>query len=302
MPGVLTAIRRCKYQGLVVGLRALNCSSPTFVSRCRPATHTRDCLMSGANIAVVGPPAPLAAWSSASSRSAALPRSNAPSCLASSRSAGTKLPFMGDELVVEEATPDAFEGADVVFFAAGGGTSKALAPEAARRGAVVVDKSSAWRMDDTVPLVIPEINGGDLAAHNGIISSPNCSTIVMLMALAPLHRANPITRVIVDTYQSASGAGARAVAELYRQTTPHGSTTRPPPPRRSLIPALRLPFFFNVLRQRRGLHGRRLHHRRDPRWRTRPGRSCTLPEASRLRNLRPRARAHLPLRGRPRGV
>ena len=114
---------------------------------------------------------------------------------------------MGEELVVEEASPDAFEGTDIVFFAAGGGTSKQLAPEAARRGAVVIDKSSAWRMDPEVPLVIPEINPDDLLAHHGIISSPNCSTIVMLMALAPLHRANPIQRVIVDTYQSASGRG-----------------------------------------------------------------------------------------------
>ena len=173
--------------------------------------------MTGANIAVVGATGAVGRVVLSILEERGFPVERA-RLLASSRSAGTKLPFMGDELVVEEATPDAFEGADVVFFSAGGGTSKSLAPEAARRGAVVVDKSSAWRMDPAVPLVIPEINADDLHEHNGIISSPNCSTIVMLMALAPLHRANPIRRVIVDTYQSASGAGAKGVDELYRQT------------------------------------------------------------------------------------
>ncbi len=138
--------------------------------------------------------------------------------LASARSEGREVEFSGDKLTVHEATPDSFDGAQVVFFAAGGGTSKRLAPEAAKRGAVVVDKSSAWRMDPSVPLVIPEVNGDDIPLHKGIISSPNCSTIVMLMALAPLQRANPIRRVIVDTYQSASGAGGKGILELMQQT------------------------------------------------------------------------------------
>ncbi len=173
--------------------------------------------MSGANIAIVGATGAVGrvVLSILEERNFPVERVK---LLASSRSAGTKLPFMGGEHTVEEATPDTFEGADVVFFAAGGGTSKTLAPEAAKRGAVVVDKSSAWRMDPEVPLVIPEINADDLHEHNGIISSPNCSTIVMLMALAPLHRANPVRRVIVDTYQSASGAGGKGITELYRQT------------------------------------------------------------------------------------
>ena len=138
--------------------------------------------------------------------------------LASKRSAGTMVSVMGKELSVGEATPDSFNDTNIVFFAAGGSTSQALAPEAVKRGAVVVDKSSAWRMDPTVPLVIPEINSDDIQWHQGIISSPNCSTIVMLMALAPLHRVNPIQRIIVDTYQSASGAGGKGVVELMQQT------------------------------------------------------------------------------------
>ena len=137
---------------------------------------------------------------------------------ASFRSEGVKIPFDSGELTVHEANPECFTGVDVVFFAAGGGTSKVLAPEAVKRGAVVVDKSSAWRMTPEVPLVIPEINAVDILDHEGIISSPNCSTIVLLMALAPLHRANPIKRVIVDTYQSASGAGGKAITELFQQT------------------------------------------------------------------------------------
>ena len=136
---------------------------------------------------------------------------------ASARSEGVKLSYMGTELTVHEANPEGFDGMDIVFFAAGGGISKTLAPEAAKRGAIVVDKSSAWRMDPDVPLVIPEINPDDLRRHQGIISSPNCSTIVMLMALAPLHRVNPVKRVIVDTYQAASGAGGKGIIELLQQ-------------------------------------------------------------------------------------
>ena len=173
--------------------------------------------MSGVNIAVVG-----ATGAVGQVVLSILEQRNFPvgdlRLLASKRSAGTRLSVMGEELEVGEATPDSFDGMDSVFFAAGGSTSQTLAPEAAKRGAVVVDKSSAWRMDPTVPLVIPEINPDDIREHKGIISSPNCSTIVMLMALAPLHRANPIQRVIVDTYQSASGAGGKGIVELMQQT------------------------------------------------------------------------------------
>lgn len=137
---------------------------------------------------------------------------------ASKRSDGIQIKFKGKEFTVREALPDGFSDTDIVFFAAGTDTSKELAPEAAKRGAVVVDKSSAWRMDPSVPLVIPEINPEDMFGQNGIVSNPNCSTIVMLMALAPLHQANPIKRIIVDTYQSASGAGGKGIVELMEQT------------------------------------------------------------------------------------
>lgn len=173
--------------------------------------------MSGANIAVVG-----ATGAVGQVVLSILEQRNFPvgdiRLLASKRSAGMKVSVMGQELEVGEATPDSFNGLDIVFFAAGGSTSQSLAPEAAKRGAVVIDKSSAWRMDPTVPLVIPEINPDDIREHQGIISSPNCSTIVMLMAIAPLHRANPIQRIIVDTYQSASGAGGKGIVELLQQT------------------------------------------------------------------------------------
>ena len=162
---------------------------------------------------------------------------------ASARSQGLKMCYKGAELTVHEAKPEGFTGADIVFFAAGGGTSKTLAPEAVARGAVVVDKSSAWRMDPNVPLVIPEINPDDLREHQGIISSPNCSTIVMLMALAPLHRANPVKRVIVDTYQSASGAGGKGIAELMQQAQ---DTLDKREPEHATFP---YPLAFNVVPQ-----------------------------------------------------
>ena len=134
--------------------------------------------------------------------------------LASKRSAGTRVSVLGQELEVGEAAPDSFDGTDIVFFAAGGSTSQTLAPEAAKRGAVVVDKSSAWRMDPAVPLVIPEINPDDIREHKGIISSPNCSTTQLVVAMKPLHDAVRITRVVVSTYQATSGAGQAGEKEL----------------------------------------------------------------------------------------
>ena len=137
--------------------------------------------------------------------------------LASSRSAGTAVPFRGGELTVRELTEKSFEGVHLALFSAGGSTSKHFAPFAVQSGCVVVDNSSAWRMDPKCPLVVPEVNAGDLDWHNGIIANPNCSTIQMAVALKPLHDAWTIKRVVVSTYQAVSGTGQKAIAELETQ-------------------------------------------------------------------------------------
>ena len=138
--------------------------------------------------------------------------------LASSRSAGKKVPFQGEELTIEEATPESFSGVDIALFSAGGTVSKELAPEAVKRGAVVVDNTSAFRLDPDVPLVVPEVNEEDLKNHQGIIANPNCSTIQMVVALEPIRKKFGLKRVIASTYQSVSGAGNSAIAEMYEQT------------------------------------------------------------------------------------
>jgi len=138
--------------------------------------------------------------------------------LASKRSAGQKLPFAGGEVVVEELTPASFAGVQLALFSAGGGVSRELAPIAAAAGAVVIDNSSAWRMDPDVPLVVPEVNL-EAAGHRpkGIIANPNCSTIQMVVALKPLHDAARVKTIIVSTYQATSGKGHAAVEELLAQ-------------------------------------------------------------------------------------
>ncbi|MCD6365179.1 MAG: aspartate-semialdehyde dehydrogenase [Planctomycetes bacterium] len=134
--------------------------------------------------------------------------------LASHRSAGKKLNFRGEKLIVEQLCESSFEGVDLVLASAGGSLSKKFAPIAVRAGAVVVDNTSAFRMAPDVPLVVPEVNPQDIAGHTGIIANPNCSTIIMNVPVWPLHQASPIRRIIVSTYQAASGAGAAAMAEL----------------------------------------------------------------------------------------
>lgn len=138
--------------------------------------------------------------------------------LASRRSAGRVVTFRDEPLTVQPAEPEALAGMDVVFMAAGGKVSQELAPAAVQHGAVVIDKSSAYRMDPRVPLVIPEINGNTLANHQGIIASPNCTTSQLVMALWPLHQAAGLRRVIVSTYQSVSGSGIDAMHALHNQT------------------------------------------------------------------------------------
>ena len=136
--------------------------------------------------------------------------------LASKRSAGKKIQFMGKEYTVEEATEDSFKGVDIALFA-GGAASKTFAPAAVKAGAVVIDNSSAFRMDPEVPLVVPEVNPEAIANHKGIIANPNCSTIIMVMALKPLYNVSKIKRVVVSTYQAVSGGGKEAMAELEEQ-------------------------------------------------------------------------------------
>ena len=134
--------------------------------------------------------------------------------LASPRSAGQTLEWNGQSLTIEPVSAGAFAGVDVVLASAGGSVSKQWAPVAAAAGAVVIDNSSAFRMDPEVPLVVPEVNPQDAFRHNGVIANPNCTTILMTLALAPLAARRPLRRVVVSTYQSASGAGARAMEEL----------------------------------------------------------------------------------------
>ncbi|HAM79445.1 aspartate-semialdehyde dehydrogenase [Ornithinibacillus bavariensis] len=137
--------------------------------------------------------------------------------LSSKRSAGTKVKFNGEMITIEEATDDSFQDIDLALFSAGGTVSKRFAPEAVRCGAVVVDNTSAFRMDENVPLVVPEVNEHDLQLHQGIIANPNCSTIQMVTALKPIKDAFGLKRVIVSTYQAVSGAGNQAVEELRKQ-------------------------------------------------------------------------------------
>lgn len=136
--------------------------------------------------------------------------------LASKRSAGKKIDFMGKEYTVEEATNDSFENVQIALFA-GGAASKTFAPAAVKAGAVVIDNSSAFRMDPEVPLIVPEVNPECIQDHKGIIANPNCSTIIMVMALKPLYDKAKIKRIVVSTYQAVSGGGKEAMAELQQQ-------------------------------------------------------------------------------------
>src|SRR4029077_4138645 len=137
--------------------------------------------------------------------------------LASARSVGKTMKFKGKDVKVQELTKDSFTGVDIALFSAGGGISKEFAPHAVKAGAVVVDNSSAFRMDDSVPLVVPEINAADVKKHKGIIANPNCTTAITLMALYPLHQAFGCKRIFASSYQAVSGTGAKAIEELKRQ-------------------------------------------------------------------------------------
>src|SRR3954451_8139693 len=137
--------------------------------------------------------------------------------LASRNSAGKKIDFNGQTYTVEELTHDSFTGVQIAFFSAGGSVSKEFAPSAVKAGAVVVDNTSAFRMKDGIPLVVPEVNPEQIHKHNGVIANPNCSTIIMNVPVWPLHKQNRVKRVIVSTYQAVSGAGAWGLYELENQ-------------------------------------------------------------------------------------
>ncbi|OAS21680.1 aspartate-semialdehyde dehydrogenase [Paenibacillus oryzisoli] len=138
--------------------------------------------------------------------------------LSSARSAGVKIAFKGQEVVVQEATPESFEGVDLALFSAGGDVTRALAPHAVEAGTICIDNTSAYRMDPDTPLVVPEVNVEKINEHKGIIANPNCSTIQMVAALKPLYDRYGISRIIVSTYQAVSGAGAKAINEMLRQS------------------------------------------------------------------------------------
>jgi aspartate-semialdehyde dehydrogenase len=143
--------------------------------------------------------------------------------LASARSAGKKIEFAGKTHTVHELTKDAFKDVNIAFFSAGGSISREYAPAAVAAGAVVIDKSSAFRMKQGVPLVVPEVNAEQIAKHNGLIANPNCSTIVMNVPVWPLHKVNRVRRIILSTYQAVSGAGVGGLEELERQTKAYAS-------------------------------------------------------------------------------
>jgi len=170
--------------------------------------------------------------------------------LSSARSAGTKITFKDQELTVEEAKPESFEGIDIALFSAGGDVTKALAPHAVKHGAVCIDNTNAYRMDENTPLVVPEVNIEKISEHKGIIANPNCSTIQMVVALKPLQDRFGISRIIVSTYQAVSGAGNLAIDELHRQTAAslHGEEVKP-----AILPVGALPvkhqIAFNAIPQ-----------------------------------------------------
>lgn len=170
--------------------------------------------------------------------------------LASARSAGKKVRFKGKEVEVQEATPEAFEGVDIALFSAGGGVSEKFAPEAVKRGAVVIDNTNAFRMNPEVPLIVPEVNGDQISQHKGIIANPNCSTTQMVVALKPLVEHFGLERVIVSTYQAVSGSGTRAMEELADQSRAALEGKEGP---RDIMPVGKLtkhyPIAFNVIPQ-----------------------------------------------------
>jgi aspartate-semialdehyde dehydrogenase len=205
-----------------------------------------------------------------------------------------KLKFRGQDVTVTELTKDSFKGIDIALFSAGGSISKEFAPIAAKAGCVVVDNSSAFRMDENVPLVVPEINASDVKSHKGIIANPNCTTAITLMALYPLHKAFTVKRIFASSYQAVSGTGAKAIEELKRQV---GEIVRQTGDEGSLSASNRL--------QRPAAGGfisaDRLHEGRDENGKRGPEDHASS-ELSGQRHLRARAGLSLALHRRQRGI
>lgn len=174
--------------------------------------------MSGYTVAVVGATGAVGTKMKEMLESSTLPIKGI-KFLASKRSAGKEITFKEETYIIEELTSEAFLGTDIALFSAGGAISQEFAPEAVKRGCVVIDNTSAFRMDEEVPLVVPEVNPHHLNDHKGIIANPNCSTIQMMVALEPLRQAYGLNRIIVSTYQAVSGAGVSAINELKQQAT-----------------------------------------------------------------------------------
>ncbi|WP_437342338.1 aspartate-semialdehyde dehydrogenase [Jeotgalibacillus marinus] len=170
--------------------------------------------------------------------------------LSSARSAGQSLRYNGQSVTIQEATPDKFKGVDIALFSAGGSVSKELAPAAVEHGAIVIDNTSAFRMDPNVPLVVPEVNELDLQDHKGIIANPNCSTIQMVVALEPIRQAMGLKKVVVSTYQAVSGAGVHAIDEMKNQSQ---SILNGEKPEAKILPVKgadhHFPIAFNVVPQ-----------------------------------------------------
>lgn len=208
--------------------------------------------MTGYNVAIVGATGAVGTRMIEMLEQSTLPLAQV-KLLASARSAGQTRNFKGDELVIEELVPESFEGVDIALFSAGGGISKKFAPEAVKRGAVVVDNTSAFRMDKDVPLVVPEVNADALKDHQGIIANPNCSTIQMMVALEPIRQAAGLKRIIVSTYQAVSGAGAKAMEELRRESAAYLAGTPVDELNPEILPAggdkKHYPIAFNALPQ-----------------------------------------------------
>lgn len=208
--------------------------------------------MTGYNVAVVGATGAVGTRMIEMLEQSTLPLAQV-KLLASARSAGQTRNFKGNELVIEELVPESFEGVDIALFSAGGGISKKFAPEAVKRGAVVVDNTSAFRMDKDVPLVVPEVNADALKDHQGIIANPNCSTIQMMVALEPIRQAAGLKRIIVSTYQAVSGAGAKAMEELRRESAAYLAGTPVDELNPEILPAggdkKHYPIAFNALPQ-----------------------------------------------------